>query len=122
MISDESFFILFLSQWRDKKTETILSKFLQDILGGGIIIGDNQNGFIRCQKVCDNVENRLCLTGSRRTLNDAYLIGECFFYSTFLTCIATKREKEAVNLALFYTMLWVEVNRSGSIFIHKIYF
>ncbi len=90
LISNEILSVLQTSRLRDKKTEVFFSQLFRNIFHSRIIVGYDKHRLARDKQIGNDIQNRLCFSCARRTLDNAHLVCQCRFYGSFLTGIATE--------------------------------
>ena len=73
-----------------QKREPSLLQFFRHIQGGGVIIGDNSYRLTISNRIGDDIQNGLCLSGTGRSLDDADLGGKGVLHRCFLALVQTK--------------------------------
>lgn len=67
----KSLFVVRIAERCGEKAELVFDEFFQHVIGRRVVVRDDQYRFSGNENVGDDVQNRLCLAGSRRALNDA---------------------------------------------------
>ena len=74
-----------------QKISILLFQLFHNIMRCGIVVGDNRHGFSTADNIGDDIQDRLCLSSTRRPLNDADFGRKRPLHRQFLTLVQAKR-------------------------------
>ena len=83
-------FIGTASQESRQERKPLLLQFFRHIQGGGVVVGDNGHSLAVSDRIGDDIQNGLCLSGTGRSLDDADLGGKSVLHRCSLALIQAK--------------------------------
>ena len=73
-----------------QERKALFLQFFRHIQGGGVVVGDNGHSLAVSDRIGDDIQNGLCLSGTGRPLDDADLGGKGVLHRCFLALIQAK--------------------------------
>ena len=89
----EMLFIGPAPQKSGQKRKPLLFQFFCHIQSGGVVVGDNGYRLSIPNRIGNNIQNGLCLSGTRRSLDNTNLGGKCVLHRCFLALIQSKKDR-----------------------------
>ena len=88
-----------------QKREPLLLQFFRYIQSSGVVVGDDSYRLAIPNRIGDNIQNGLCLSGTGRPLDDTDLGGKGVLHRCFLALVQTKGVNDCLREHLYGGLL-----------------